>query len=374
MSRTRFTIAVLMLFAIFGGITPALACGGLFCQNIRVDQQAERIIFTVNGDDTITAYVQINYTGSAPDFSWVVPVPSVPEVGVAEVATFDELSTLTAPTFVAPLMPDCALARMPVPSAQAQQETQRFDDVEVLASGAVGPYFYDVITSPDPQAMIGWLRENDYRITAEMEPLIAVYNEEGMVFLAMKLQPEQGAQDIQPVTMTYQSTQPMIPLRLTAVAANPNMTVLTWIFADEQSKPVNYAHPVIEDEDIRGTFFSFDGTNYMQLVDATVDLYQGRAFITEYAMPTADLRSLRPSDPLLRLLAEKFNYLTRFMGRISPEEMTVDPTFAFEPSLADISNLRDFSGADPEVFWGCKDDTHPVEIEYDESVVPAGFK
>lgn len=364
-----------LLFALLLGLlsiplASVQACGGLFCQNVPVDQQAERIIFTINNDDTITAYVQIAYTGSAPDFSWVVPVPSVPDIDVAEIESFDELSLLTAPVFIPPMMPGCA----PVPMMAAGNAVMEDDGaVEVLASGAAGPYLYDVITSPDPQAMISWLRDNDYRIEPEMEPLIAVYNEEGMVFLAMKLQPDEGAEDIQPVVMTYESTQPMIPLRLTAVAANPNMTVLTWIFAEEQAVPVNYAHPVIYDGDIRGSFGSFDGTNYINLLDQTIDLYGGRAFVTEYAMPTSDLRDQKPQDTLVQLLAEKYKYVTRVIGRISPEEMTVDPIFTLNADAPDISNVRDFSEMDAEEFWQCADTAFP-EVEYDESVVPDGFK
>ena len=49
------------------GVGGAGACGGLFCQNTPVDQQAERIIFSINNNNTISAYVQINYTGSGHD-------------------------------------------------------------------------------------------------------------------------------------------------------------------------------------------------------------------------------------------------------------------------------------------------------------------
>lgn len=368
--RVRILLCVLLGILMIPTLT-ASACGGLFCQNVPVDQQSERIIFTVNNDDTITAYVQINYTGSAPDFSWVVPVPSVPALDVADIAAFDELSMLTAPIFVPPQMPGCAA----IPMMSVAESGSMVDDgaVDVLASGEVGPFAYDVITSPDPQAMVGWLRDNNYRVLPEMEPLIAVYNEEGMVFLAMKLQPDEDVSDIQPVVMTYDSTQPMIPLRLTAVAANPNMTVLTWIFAEEQAIPVNYAHPVIYDEDIRGSFGSFDGTNYISLLDQTVDLYEGRAFVTEYAMPTSDLRDQKPQDTLIQLLTEKYKYVTRVIGRISPEEMTVDPVFTFSADAPDISNLRDLSGVDAEVFWQCEDAPFP-EVTFDESVVPEGFK
>jgi hypothetical protein len=347
-----------------------LACVGLFCQNVPVDQQAERIIFAVNDDGTITAYVQINYTGSAPDFSWVVPVPSVPEVDVAEMATFNELQRLTDPIIISPQIPDCAPIAVPA-MAMEDSATAGGGDVQVLASGTAGPFAFDVVTSEDPEALIVWLEDNDYRITDEMKPLIAVYTEEGLFFLAMKLQPEQGVQDIQPVVMTYISDHPMIPIRLTAVAAIENMSIYTWIFGDEQAYTTNYARPTIADEHIRGDFFQFGGTNYLNVVDQTVDLYQGRAFITEYAQPTREFEQLFPQDELLKQLVRDYDYVTRFFGRMSPKDMTVDPTFDFSANLQNVSNVRDLTGIDEEIFWGCQN--VPVQIEYDSSIVPDGF-
>jgi hypothetical protein len=369
MTRYHFPLLLvlgLLLIAVVPGVS---ACGGLFCQNTPVDQQAERIIFSVNDDNTITAYVQINYTGSAPDFSWVVPVPSVPKVDVAEIASFDELSNLTAPVFIPPLMPPCAPIMMPM-AASADGVVQE-GNVQVLASGTAGPYAYDVVTSPDPNELITWLRKNNYRITEPMEPLVKVYTDESMVFLAMKLQPNQGVQDIQPVVMTYESKQPMIPLRLTAVAANPNMNVITWIFGDKQAFPTNYAHPSIADSNVRYSFASPDGTNYLQLVDQTVDLYHGRAFITEYAQPTSALTGA-PNDTLVKKLFNSYAYVTRFFGRISPEEMTVDPDFKLIEGGQNISNVHDLSGADPKVFWTCEGTDQTINIQYDPSVVPPG--
>ncbi len=351
-------------------IVPGVAaCGGLFCQNTPVDQQAERIIFTVNKNDTITAYVQINYTGSAPDFSWVVPVPSVPKVDVAEIASFDELSRLTAPIFIPPLMPSCA--PIPVP-AMAMADSAGSGGVQVLASGTAGPYAYDVVTSPEPNELITWLRKNKYRITEEMEPLIKVYTDEGLIFLAMKLRPEQGAQDIQPVVMTYKGEHPMIPLRLTAVAANPNMNVITWILGDKQAIPTNYAHPTIDNQNIRYSFGNSDGTNYLQVVDQTVDLYHGRAFITEYAGSSQTLAATA-NDKLVKQLLTDYPYVTRVFGRISPEEMTVDPTFKLVDA-PDVSNVHDLSKMDDKTFWACPDTDQTIKVEYDPKVVPEGFK
>jgi len=377
MSRYRlfvFTLIVGLLSAL--SLSTVSACGGLFCANIPVAQQGERIIFTINDDETVTAYVQINYTGDAPDFSWVVPVPSVPLVDVAEIATFDEIAAITDPIFMPPPMPNCAPIPQPAMAdfddSDVVEESATAGEVTVLSTGTAGPYAFDVITSDDPDALVVWLRENNYRVEVEMEPFIDVYTAEGMVFLAMKLQPDQGAQDIQPVVMTYNSTQPVIPIRLTAVAANPNMVIQTWVFGDHQAVPTNYAHPEIDMNNMRVSWGSFDGTNYEWLLNQTIDLYQGRAFITEYAQPAENLSDfVRINDELLKDLAENYDYVTRLVGRMSPEEMTADPGFAINDDMRPVSNLYDLTDMNSEIFWGCED--VPIQIFYDESAVPDSF-
>ena len=317
----------------------ALACGGFFCVNTPVDQNAERIIFTQNRDGTVSAYVQIEYTGSAPDFSWILPLPEAIDAEAIEVpedamAAFRELEAATDPVFISPPLPECVTNA----TSEAMWMTDN-DAVEVFASGEVGPYGFDVVGSEDPDALVIWLRENNYRVTEAMEPLIDLYVEEGFVFLAMKLRPGQGVQDVEPVKVTYPSSSPMIPLRLTAVAANPNMAVITWIYADRQAVPVNYAKMEIPNEEL--IFFGRGGSNnYRQLMSQKADEYGGQAFITEYAAPT---RELVVAHPLLQDLSSRYAYVTRLNTVISPEEMTVDPIFDYDSQLKDVSNIRDLS-------------------------------
>jgi hypothetical protein len=337
-------LAVLFIFLLPGILTPAqpaLACGGLFCQNIPVDQAAERIIFTVDPGE-VSAYVQINYTGSAPDFAWVVPVPAVPEVDVAEMDSFNEIQVATDPVFMLPPVPDCMFDDRVFMAPAVEEAESAAGDVTVFASGEAGPYAFDVVGTEtgNVHALIDWLNENNYRITAEMEPLVFVYVEEEMIFLAMKLQPDQGVQDIQPVKMTYQSQQPMIPLRLTAVAATPNMGIYTWIFGRAQTESQNYAKLEISDDELSLSGPFGGGTNYLQLVASGVDRFEGKAFITEYAQPTSQLNVV---DPLLQELRQRYPYVTRFYGQISPDEMTIDPVFDFNNNLSDVSNIHDLA-------------------------------
>jgi hypothetical protein len=340
-------LIILLLGILFLSFEPAQACGGLFCQNSPVDQNAERIIFTQNRDGTITAIIQIQYTGFAEDFSWILPLPNpitAEALAVPETAmnAFIELETSTNPVFIAPPLPRCAqdfdfdfgFVGAGAPAEMAAS------DVQVFATGEVGPFGFDVIGSEDPNALINWLRDNSYRVEPPMEPLINVYVEEQFVFLAMRLLPDQGVQDIQPIQVTYPSERPMIPLRLTAVAANPDMAVLTWFFADSQAIPTNYAHMEILDHEI--TFFSFGGNNYRQLLGQRANEFAGRAFITEYAQPSHQMAF---NDPLLQELNQRFAYLTRLNTVISAEEMTVDPLFDYDPQRRDVSNIHDLSQA-----------------------------
>jgi hypothetical protein len=340
MRKTSLLLIVVGLVASLIPAPSAQACGGFFCTNVPVDQSAERIIFAVNdGAGTIDAYVQINYTGSPDKFAWVVPVPNPPTVDVADIKLINNLDLLTQPNYIAPPLPDDC--QMPVMSAPAAGGS----GVTVFGQGSVGPYDYAIVGSENPQELVQWLRTNAYQITPDMEPLVAVYVQEKMVFLAMKLQPQKEVKDIQPVKMTYKSTKPMIPLRLTAVAANPDMAVVTWILAKEQVEPENYGVMKIPDSEI---VFSFGGNNYASLVSQTADKLGGRAFITEFAGRTKNLFS---GDEDLNALLHQYPYLTRVYTRISPEEMTVDPVFKFNANLPDVSNVHNLS-KDARV-WDC---------------------
>jgi len=321
------------------------ACGGFFCQNNPVDQTGERIVFMVNDDGTITTLIEIQYFGTAEDFSWILPIPeaisaddlAVPEEGPE---VFDELHQLTDVQIIAPDLPDCAVEfRDGAVFASAAE----VDDggVEIFASGEVGPFGFDVIGSDDPDALIEWLRDNNYRVTPEMEPLVDVYVEQDMAFVAMRLLDGEDATSIAPIEITYGGTEPMIPLILTSVAAQPNMPVWVWIFGDERAVGTNYANMEIANEEL--TFFPFGGNDYTFLVQQRANALDGQAFITEFAGRSD---SLTFENPWLQARSAEQPYLTRLNTYIDPAEMTVDPVFGFDADLPDVSNIRDASALD----------------------------
>ncbi len=318
------------------------ACGGLFCQNSPVDQVGERIVFSVNDDETITSLIEIQYFGEADDFSWVLPIPEaiaaddlqVPDGGDQ---VFDELHSFTDVRIIAPPRPACAEEMRA--TAMSEDSAESADaGVEVFASGEVGPFGFDVIGSDDPMALITWLRDNNYRVDPPMEPLIDVYVEEQFAFVAMRLLDGETSDSISPIEITYPGTKPMIPLRLTAVAAQNQMPIWTWIFADAQAVPENYSPMEIKTEEL--TFNEFGGNDYVQLVQRRADALGGQAFITEFATSTDNI-NITIDHPYLVEKMDSHQYLTRLATYIDPDEMTVDPVFGFDTDRPDVSNIRD---------------------------------
>ena len=169
-----------------------------------------------------------------------------------------------------------------------------------------------------------------------MEPLIDIYVEQEMAFVAMRLLDGRTSDSISPIEITYEAEQPMIPLQLTAVAAQPNMPIWVWLFGDAPAGPTNFTRMEIATEEL--TFFPFGGNDYTFLVQQRANALDGHAFITEFAQPTDTVEF---ETPWLQAQAESTSHLTRLNTYIDPEEMTADPVFVFDSELPLVSNIRD---------------------------------
>jgi hypothetical protein len=352
----------------------ANACGGFFCGRQPVDQTAERILFEV-GADTVTMTTQISFTGEAPDFAWVLPLGEVPLEGSLAVFPQRALNALdanTGPTFN---LPNECYALLPLASSGVDEsaESEGAPPVTVYIRQEVGEYDVAVIESEDPAALVEWLRGEGYRITDAMVPYVERYTSEGLKFLALKLLPGADVTELSPFRFTLPGTTPTIPLRMTALAAEPEMSIVSFVLANERFEGKNWANLEIPDDQIRynPNAYTSSGvlTNWPRLVAQAVDTAGGQGWVTEFAGPSASYAELvrqqvqtgnfateddaAAATELLGVL-ERYPYLTRLYTRLSAEEMTSDPVFG-RSAGGDITNahllLRIVDGVDqcPEV-------------------------
>jgi hypothetical protein len=317
------------------------ACAALFSPDADVRQSAQRIIFAVDAPrGTVEAYVSVQYVGAAEEFAWIVPLPSNPQVDVVAADSFDAIERATNPRFLLP-SESCASLRDLSPGLTGSAPPEGAPGgVDVYQQGQVGPYDFSVIGGSSGGLLSDWLRQNGYRVTDSMEPLIDSYADAGMLFLAMKLQGGQDVGAIAPVKLTFTAQQAMIPLRLAAVGAEPGTELLVWVFAAGQVAPTNMERLTIPEEQVVVTSFG-GGHNYAELLQSAVVRAAGRGLVTEAAIPTSALGS--GEDALIDELSARFPYLTRFYGRFDPEQMTIDPAFAPQVGLADIPVVHDLT-------------------------------
>ena len=240
----RCTLAFLAIATVLP--IPSFACGGFFCTTVPINQAAEQIVFHQE-DNYITAMVRILYSGNAEDFSWVVPVPDTPEISLGADLTFNELDFATRPQFQLQQSGNVCEQDQPVRIAIAESDgvaESAGDDsgVTVEEELEIGPFDIDVVSSDNADDMSIWLEDNGYLINDRGLSLIEPYVLAGMKFVAVKLRSGETSGSIQPLIMRYPSEKPMVPIRLTAIAALEDMGVLVWVVNDARAIPENYEH------------------------------------------------------------------------------------------------------------------------------------
>jgi hypothetical protein len=223
--------------------------------------------------------------------------------------------------------------------------------VTVHYRAEVGPYEVAAIESEDPNALFMWLKDNAFNVSDVMKPYIEAYTNEGMKFLAAKLQKDQETSDIQPLRFDLPGHAPSIPLRMTSLAAEPEMSLLVFVFGAERWNGANWPDVEIADDRIvwRASTWPLQ-TNWSALVARGVDEAGGQGWVTELAGSTDPLVQLldasffaTPEDEAagaaLRELLTGSSYISRLYSRLSAEEMTSDPIFHRDAS-GDVSRQR----------------------------------
>lgn len=400
----------------------AEACGCLSPPAVRegdyaVNQSAEQLIFEVE-PNYVTAHVLIKYAGAPDKFAWIIPAPEVPELGISPASTFGLLDRLTAPSItvrdetICPISewscryhetPSCGAGDDNDPAGGIADAGASASDaggageppVTVIDTQVVGDYQTVTFRASEASAATQWLRDNGFIVNQTTSIYMEPYVQSNFVFVAIKLVPGAGIDAIKPLKMRYQAAFPMIPLVLTAVAAQPHLTINAYVFANEPYRPMG--HPIVELDAGRIANDHAGRTNYPQVLARTIDEAGGDAFAIEYrgatlrpefgqtpgggpsccgsdydfcylgnntqcecprdAWDRADCATqgdLLDGVALADDLAARHATLTRITTRISAEEMQFDPTFEPHYGAAPIGRMT-LTGTQVSL-KGCRED------------------
>jgi hypothetical protein len=265
-----------------------------------VDQTGEDILFIADGE-TVEVHIRIQYEGEAENFAWVIPVLSVPtDFRVGSEAFFDNIKAATVPTYgITNQFDSCdmggsssATAGGPFGStsgttgdAGTSGGTDTGGGPTIYAQETVGAFEITVLGDGTIEEVMTWLGDNGYQQDPAAEPILGEYLDEGHYFAAIKLVGDAGVEELHPIALKFDHSEPCVPLRLTRIAATDDMDVRAYFLGDNRVVPKTYRHVLVNPLKID---WPNQAANYKEVITRAVDADEanGRAFVTEYAGPS----------------------------------------------------------------------------------------
>lgn len=201
--------------------------------DIEMPTQKAILLYDQNaGHEELILSVQL--LGSSPEATWVIPVPSVPQVHVVRPAWFVHLSDLTQPQVVTETVPFGGCGALGAPG---------IEKVELLSHEQVGVYDVTLLASGSSGALMEWLNGHGYAFPPDGQPILDTYADQGWTFVAARVMPEQSAiveGDVQPLWLSFDSPEPVYPMRLTALAG-AEIDLLIYVLADHRMEIEGFA-------------------------------------------------------------------------------------------------------------------------------------
>jgi hypothetical protein len=354
--------------------SPAVACGGTFCdagpQSMPVSQSGENILFVQDGA-FFEAHIEIQYDPetNAENFAWVIPVSSLPEISVGSDLLFSALLARSVPTYGSNTTQQCPIDAGGGDDGDGGVFFDSGSDpnpppgVEVVLTEEVGAFQVAVLQATNVADLMTWLGENGYQQDPNAEPIFQEYLDEGFLFVALKLSRTAEMAEIHPVVLRYEGDEPCVPIRLTRIAAVPEMEIRTFFLGDHRSVPSTYKHVLVNPLKLWWNNFA---SNYTDVISLAVDAdgANGRAFVTEFAgahdLPAATVWRAEWDGELLAAATDVFDGMSVLVeqGLVACAEdwetgaNACDPAHPLRGGLLQ-RYLPPPAGVEGRLYWGC---------------------
>jgi len=291
----------------------------------------------------VTYVLRTRYTGPPAELAWIMPVPATPTNVIAHGtdSLFDQLSTLTAPTFT--------IMEPPRPGGlgcgMVAEESYDAGLVVVEASGQAGIFEWAALTSTGGTALVSWLSDQGFGLPPGASEILDGYIQQGMHFLGVRvMDPGQiavgagGEIEIPPLQFTCRTSSRFYPMAISQISAASQTEVLIYVLADHRAQGANVSNGVIDPAAITYDPTSSSSTNYESLFTQKIAALGGTALITEYAHEDEAPYGWHWAGDVYRAWSDAptevrdLTFLTRMRTVIARENMTLDFTFQDAPT------------------------------------------
>jgi hypothetical protein len=241
----RILCGGLALLGTIAAERPARACGGCFhpvgeTPTVVTDH---RMIVSISKTQS-TLYDQIKYTGAPGSFAWVLPISGTVTVGLSSDRLFAAIDSptqtqLLPPPANCPAPPSCG-GYSSSGGSGASASFGGAGGVTVVSKEVVGPFETVQLSATTPNALETWLADNGFNIPSDVAPIIDTYQTEHFNFLALKLAPGKGVQDMRPVRVTTLGSTIALPLRMVAAGTGATVGITLWVIGEGRYEPQNF--------------------------------------------------------------------------------------------------------------------------------------
>ena len=332
--------------ALVAGERSARACGGCFHVPTPMETTVvtdHRMAFSVSTQQTVL-WDQIKYSGNPSDFAWVLPVKQGAAVQLSHDEWFAALDAVTQPVITGPT-PNCGGGGGPgigcgasAGGGAALSASGGGSSVQVVNQSTVGPYDTVTLRSTDPSALVNWLDSHSYAIPDSIRPTIDAYVAGGFDFIALRLQPGQGVQAMQPVRVVTPGSDATLPLRMVAAGVGANVGITLYVIGEGRYEAQNFPNVIFDDSKLAWDPKA-NASNYQPLSQQLMAQANGRTWLTEYANPTG---------------VEPTNTAPYCYGGGGPGGLNVaNPTNVGDVYLAQCTCLQSGTGQDASTSGGC---------------------
>jgi hypothetical protein len=118
--------------------------------------------------------------------------------------------------------------------------------VTVTHEGTVGPYETVTLHANVADALPNWLTSHGYAIDPTVAPIIDAYTQEGFDFIALRLQPGQGVQQMKPVRVVTPGMSPSLPLRMVAAGTGANVAITLFVIGEGRWQVQNFPNGQVD--------------------------------------------------------------------------------------------------------------------------------
>lgn len=232
-ARHAITFSTVLVLGLLTMPAAACGCGGYISHDGTASVSRERALLRWDGQRE-QLVIALDVLGSSTEAALVLPVPSRATVKLGDARVWADLQHLTAPVVRHEARP---AVRGPVvrgPGAGAPAPTVA--PVTVLDRQTLGPFDVSNLAATDANALVRWLNENGYSLSAGLARTLTPYVAQGWYYVAIRLRPGSGdilKGSLDPLWLTFDASAPVYPMRASA-NATAREDVTLYVLADHR--------------------------------------------------------------------------------------------------------------------------------------------